>query len=359
MRAHPTTSGPASGRSSQGPLSDLYRLWRLRPRLESSRLFWGVVCLAVLFDAAAIALAACLLFFPAPAARGGAAPLGRGAAVCGTGLVALVLLAAGRAARARHLRAWHGFYAAGLTACAAVVFLSAGRSISAEGVAGWVAAAACLAAAAGLLLESYYRHGVLAGCGAAVLSLGWMLAAHLPPGLDVVSLRTTLLADGWEGTRDLALLAGCAALGLAWAAANATLGLVVLAPHRRSVVRILADAAYRALTLAVCLLAACVLTKGLPLRSAADVGTLAALAGFALLLHARFADWVGDFGLALGCALGPVAAGLTAFTALGPAPVLADPRLLGWLAWGAVANASLAAHAAQRWYFSCPPDTGG
>ncbi len=353
MRAHPTTSGPASGRRLQGPLSELYHLWRLRPRLESPHLFWALLGVAVLFDAAAAALAVCLLFFPAAAASA-ESPLGRCAPVSGGALLAVALLFAGRLTRTRPGPTWRGFYGMGLIVCATMVGLCAARVVQARGISSWGGAVACLAAAAALVLEASYRHGILASCGAAVLSLGWIVASRLPLSWDVGELRATLLADGWQAIRDLVLLAGAGALVLAWAAANLTLSLIFLAPHRRSTIRTLADAAYRALALAVCLLAACILTEGLPLRSALDVGMLLALAAFALLLHARFADWIGDLGLALGCALGVATA--TFLAALLGTRTLGstDPALLGWLACAVVANTSLAAHAAHRWFFTSP-----
>jgi hypothetical protein len=322
--------------------------------VESPRLLWSVVGLAVLFDAAALAWAVCLLFFPAPARPAAAPPLGGGATVVGA-LLAAALVVTGRALRNHHPRAGRALYAAGLIAGAALVGLAMAWAGAAPGVAGWVATGACLAAAAGLLLEASYHHGILASCGLAVLAVGWLLAGCLPVWPGVVELRAELLADGWQAARQLALLAGGATLAVAWAAANLALGLIALAPHRRSSVRTASDAAYRALALAVCLLAGCALTKGLPPRGLADVGTLAGLAGLALLLHARFADWVGDLGLAVGCGLAPAAV-LVAAVAVGRTQGLADPALAGWLAWGAMANVSLAAHAAHRWYFTCPQE---
>jgi hypothetical protein len=350
MGAQPTTSGPLSGRHPPGPLSDLYRGWRLRPRLESPRLFWGLLSLAVLVDAAAVALAVCLVLFPLPAGKSALPDLPRESVPAWAGaLLAAVLVVVGRAGRTRTRAA---LYAAGLVGCAALAAGVAARGVVAEGPAGWAAGAACLAVGAGLLLEAFYPHSTLAAAAGMALALGLFLVGRLPLSAEVTGLRALLHEGGWPGARALVLLGGAAALAVAWGCANLTLGLVVAAPRRRASIRTAAGAAYRALTLAVFLLAAGGLTAGLPLRGAVNIGTLVVLACCALLLHARFADWVQDLGLALGCALVGLAVALACAVAFVPGRGTSEPTLLGWLVWGVLANASLAVHAARRWYFS-------
>jgi hypothetical protein len=354
MRAHPTTSGPLFGSRSPGPLAELYRLWRARPRLESPRLFWALLSVAVLLDAAAAALAVCLVFFPLP---GGTAVVqvvvpGLPPVLCGLALLTATGITVGRARGRALIGRW--LYAVAWTGCAALAAWVSGRAVAAEGFAAWVAGAAGLAAAAGVLLEAFYRHGVLAAAGALVLALGLVLTGHVPAYPDFPGPRVALRLGGWPEARGLVLLGGAALLTLAWAASNLTLALVAVAPYRRSSIRTLADAAYRTLGLAVLALAGAAMTTGLPVRGAADVGTLAALAGFALLLHARFAGWVQELGLALGCSLGGAGLALAGAICYLPGHGTADPALLGWLVAAGLANASLACHAARRWYFTPP-----
>jgi hypothetical protein len=136
---------------------------------------------------------------------------------------------------------------------------------------------------------------------------------------------------------------------------------MLAAPRRLAAARTLSAAAYRALLLAVVLLAGATLFGRLPRLQPTEAGVWVVLAGFAFLVQARFAGWVQDLGLALGCTLGCHAVVL----ALCGAALVGQAGWHGWevctLAWAccaAAANAGLAVHAVHRYWFSCPAASG-
>jgi hypothetical protein len=162
---------------------------------------------------------------------------------------------------------------------------------------------------------------------------------------------------GPQTIRGMILAAASGALAVAWFLGNLTLGLMLVVPQRRSSARSVSDGAYCALALGVLLLASALLMGGMPSWEPAVVVELAALVGFAFLLHARFAGWVQDLGLALGCAAGFLLLAL----AHSAVPLLdglglhgPSVRVLCWTVGAAAANASLALHAVRRYWFSCP-----
>jgi hypothetical protein len=173
----------------------------------------------------------------------------------------------------------------------------------------------------------------------------------LPPVAELLS------GGPWQAARGLTLAAACGTLAVAWALGNLTLGLLLAVPQRRSSARTVSDGAYGALGLGVLLLACALLLGGMPGWQPAEAGAVAALAGFAFLLHARFAGWVQDLGLALGCSAGFLA--LVLANAAAPALVEGGPhgpgmRVLSWAVCVAAANVSLALHAVRRYWFTCP-----
>jgi hypothetical protein len=252
---------------------------------------------------------------------------------------------------------------------AGLLFAGAGAAAAANGLGGRAGTQAgvlwlgCLAAGLSLALEVTYRHGVLAFVGSALGALAWLLAGLCPakylPGWP--ALADLVCGDGWQMARGLALLGGGAALALAWGLGNLTLGLMLALPRRPSQARAFSDGAYRALGLGVLLLAAGLLVGRLPTWGPLEAGAVAALAAFALLLQARFAGWVQDLGLALGCTLGFAGLVLAACAAvlLGPggrhAPGVCA---LAWMCCAFAANAALAVHAVHRYWFSCPTRPG-
>jgi hypothetical protein len=355
MRAHPPTPSLAAGRRSRGSLSERFRGWRRQPRKQSPRLFWGLLALAALLDIFVAGLAISLLsltaagwtWFESPARRPWVACLAA-AAILGSVL--------GPARR----RPWQarGLFAAGLLGFVAAIAWATAISFGPKGAGGAASALtamALLAAALGLLLAWTSRTAVFAFAGALVSALflfgcdGWPAAA----GPQLPAWTAVLQGGGWNETRGLLVLSGYAALALAWGLGNLTLGLILLAPHRGSSIREWSGGAFRALRLGVILLGAGAAMGRMPSwlsREACEPAV--ALAGL-LLLHARFAGWVQDLGLALGC-VGGFAALVLAWC--GTAWLPGAWGCFGWLCCAALANASLALHATRRYWFTPPAD---
>jgi hypothetical protein len=361
MRSRPTTFSPGAGLRSRGSLSQRFRVWRRQPRKQSSRLFWGLLGLTALLDTFLIGLTIYLLFFTRPATPGwasrveGDGPARRPWAAC---LLAAGMLGTSLAARARRPLPARGLHVAGLLGYAVVVGSAVAVSTwPQDGAAAGLTWAALLAGALGLLLDwtGGSRVSLLAG---ALVSAVLLFGADCWPGTAGPEL------PGWsalrhggarQATGGLLVLAGYGALALAWGLGNLTLLRMLFAPHRACSIRVLSDGVFRALRLGVVLLAVGALLGGFPgwcSREACDVAVV--LAGV-LLLHARFAGWVQDLGLALGCAAG-FAALVLAWGGLAWLPA-ANPAALaccGWLFWSALATASLALHATRRYWFASP-----
>jgi hypothetical protein len=354
MRGHPTTSAPAGERRRRESLSERFRAWRLQPRKHAPRLSGILFALGALLDTFTAGSFVCLLSLPplasalASAAGSPWTPLRQAMACAG---VSAALLAAGAVGRQRLSRI---VYAFGLAfGVAAAAWTAAGLWEAPGAGLGWVA---CLALACGLVLEGVYRHGICAFAGSAVAGLLLLLVDRVP-GASVLVLspaRDLFNSSGWQTARGVGLVAASGALMLAWGLGILTLGLILVAPQRRSSARTFSGAAYRALGLAVFLLAAGSLMGGLPRGRPVEVVALLALVGNGFLLHARFAGWVQDLGLALGCAGG----GIALVVAACAAPLVharADGqalRVLAWVCCFAAANASLAVHAIRRYWFT-------
>jgi hypothetical protein len=351
MRGQPTTSAPAGQRRRRESLSECYRAWRLRPRKHAPRLSGVLFAVGALVDTFAAGLFVCLLTLspvptlPTSAAAGYWMPL---RPAWGCAVVSAVLLALHGVARNRLARVLYGLgIAFGL---AAAGWAAAARWQTPNAGLCWIGGVALVC---GLVLEGVYRHGVCALAGSMVGGL-LLLLADRELGADLVPAR--MLWGGADGqtARSLGLLAAAGAQALAWGLGILTLGLILIAPQRRASVRTLSGAAYRALAVTVLLLAAGMLVGGLPRGRPVEVAAAVALVGLAVLLHARFAGWVQDLGLALGC----TGAGVVLVLAACAAPLAfrgADSqsvRVLAWACCFAAANASLALHAARRYWFT-------
>jgi hypothetical protein len=349
------------------------RAWRAQPRRRSPQLYWGLLALAAVLDTFALGLFFCLLTLPVPQSGGRAAAIHPGPGwwsayvpafpMYGCGLLAAAFLAAGGVVGLRFSRPAGILYAGGLILTVGAVAVAAGGLYDRAGPEDWLIWTGCLAAACGLVLEATYRHGVLAFTGSGICGLVLLLAGRCPARyLPALTEVTDLLAgDTWQAVRGLSLLGGGGALALAWGLGNLTLGLILLAPRRLAAVRTLSGATYRVLGLAAVLLAAGTLVGRLPSWEPVEMGAVAVLVGFALLLNARFAGWVQDLGLALGCALGF----LTVVLAVCSAALLGEAGRYGYavcaLAWvccAVAANAGLAVHAVHRYWFTCPTTLG-
>ncbi len=361
MGARPTTSSPGASRHFRGSLSQRFRLWRHQPRKQSPRLFWGLLLLGALLDTLLLGLAACLLFFAVPEATGPAGWLdGDGPArrPWGACLLAAGMLAASLAAGQRRPRAARGLYAAGLLGYA--VGVGAAVALSPwpqEGAPAGLTWAALLAGALGLFLEWIGRGRTFALTGALVSSL-LLLGADCWPGTAgpaVPGWTAVLHGGGRQAAGGLLTLSGYTALALSWGLGNLTLARLFLAPHRGRSIRGLSDGVFRALRLGLVLLLAGAFLGGVPGWRSPEACDVAVALAALLLLHARFAGWVQDLGLALGCAAGFAALVLAWCGTAWLGGAGRDARLcLGWLCWGALATASLALHAACRYWFTSP-----
>jgi ABC-type transport system involved in cytochrome c biogenesis permease subunit len=226
----------------------------------------------------------------------------------------------------------------------------------------WVA---FMTAAFGLVLEMVYRRGVIALAGALVSTLGFVLADQLPLTFppSIQPLQAVLRSNYWLVIHVLTIVSSYAAFALAWGLGNLNLGLIVLAPGRRDLIKALSGFCYRAIQIGVVLLAAGTLLGGFWAAQSwgrfwgwdpKEVWALIALLCYVIPLHARYLGWVKDFGLAL-CAVVCFASVVMAW--YGVNFVLgAGLHSYGfgggndaWVYWGGLLNVSLAVHAALRY----------
>jgi hypothetical protein len=312
--------------------------------MASSRWYWVLLSCGILFDAAAATVAVCLAVLPQGTSARATLSL---AAWCPAWAAALT------ASTVLLVQAWgrlpRFLEAAGVAACVGVA-LAAGWPSTIGGPAGWTVWLAGLLVAAALLLQFIQREHLLLFAAACTASLLLPFASRLPTTGGPSPWE--LLGDGLLRTiRTLTLALGGATLLLTWMSANLALMLVLLGPTRRGSIRQAASGAYRALALAVALLALGALLGSWPLRFPRDTVLLSVLAVTVCLLHARFAAWVQDIGLTMSCAL--LGAGLLCGSEAWLAALGAPPAALGWLAVGALGTISLLLHATHRYCFDC------
>ncbi len=174
--------------------------------------------------------------------------------------------------------------------------------------------AAYMAAIFALILEWIYRQEFIALAGAAVATLGLVLADHLPLALDpkISPMVPVLRTNFWLTIHVLTIVSSYAAGTLAWGLGNLTLGLLVFRKGNPETLKTLAQYTYRALQIAVLLLASGTFLGGCWAAESwgrfwgwdpKEVGALIALVCYVIPLHARYLGWVHDFGLALAAVL--------------------------------------------------------
>jgi ABC-type transport system involved in cytochrome c biogenesis permease subunit len=170
--------------------------------------------------------------------------------------------------------------------------------------------AAFMAALFALVLECIYRRGVFGLAGAAVATLGLLLADGLPLGLDPKfnPLVPVLRTNYWLTVHVLTIVCGYGAGALAWGLGNLSLALLAFGKGRRAGLHTLAQLTYRSMQLTVLLLAAGTFLGGWWAAQAwgrfwgwdpKEVGALVALVCYVVPLHARYAGWVKEYGLAV------------------------------------------------------------
>lgn len=218
----------------------------------------------------------------------------------------------------------------------------------------------------GLILELIYRRGVIALAGVLVSTFGLVLADKLPLTLapNIQPLVAVLRSNYWLTIHVLTIVSSYAAFALAWGLGNFNLGVMVLAPGRRDLVKSLSQLCYRAIQIGVVLLAAGTLLGGFWAAESwgrfwgwdpKEVWALIALLCYVIPLHARYVGWVKDFGLAA-CAVVCFASVVMAW--YGVNFVLgAGLHSYGfgggndaWVYWGGLINISLVVHAALRYH---------
>jgi ABC-type transport system involved in cytochrome c biogenesis permease subunit len=174
--------------------------------------------------------------------------------------------------------------------------------------------AAFMAAAFALVLELLYRRTAIALAGAGVATLGLILADQLPLALDpkISPIVPVLRSNYWLTVHVLTIVSSYGAGTLAWGLGNLTLVLVVLDRGKPETVKMLSRFTYRAMQIAVLLLAAGTFLGGWWASESwgrfwgwdpKEVGALIALVCYVVPLHARYIGWVGDFGLAIAAVL--------------------------------------------------------
>jgi ABC-type transport system involved in cytochrome c biogenesis permease subunit len=173
---------------------------------------------------------------------------------------------------------------------------------------------AFLAAFFALVLELVYRRTVIAIAGAAVGALGLVLADQLPLALDpkISPLVPVLRSNFWLTVHVVTIVASYAGATLAWGLGNVSLALLAFGKPNREMLRTLSLYTYRAIQIAVILLALGTVLGAWWASEAwgrywgwdpKEVGALIALVCYVIPLHARYAGWIKDFGLAVAAVL--------------------------------------------------------
>jgi ABC-type transport system involved in cytochrome c biogenesis permease subunit len=171
----------------------------------------------------------------------------------------------------------------------------------------WVASMSALFA---LVLELVYRSKYIILAGAAVATLGLVLADQLPMALDpkISPLTPVLRSNYWLTVHVLTIVSSYAGGTLAWGLANITLAMMAFGKGRRETLHTLSQFTYRAMQIAVLLLAAGTFLGGWWAAESwgrfwgwdpKEVWALIALVCYVIPLHARYIGWVKDFGLAV------------------------------------------------------------
>jgi ABC-type transport system involved in cytochrome c biogenesis permease subunit len=160
------------------------------------------------------------------------------------------------------------------------------------------------------VLELVYRRAVIGLAGALVSTLGLVMADQLPLALNphISPLVPVLRSNYWLTIHVLTIVSSYAAGTLAWGLGNVSLGLLAFGNPSRDLLKTLARFTYRALQIAVLLLAAGTFLGGWWATESwgrfwgwdpKEVWALIALVCYVIPLHARYIGWVKDFGLAV------------------------------------------------------------
>ncbi len=171
---------------------------------------------------------------------------------------------------------------------------------------------ASMAAVFAALLEMVYRKRYIILAGSVVATMGLVLADQLPVtrGFDsqISPLAPVLRSNYWLIIHVMTIVASYAAGALAWGIGNLVLGLTFFGSPNQQLIKQLSQFAYRAMQIAVLLLAAGTFLGGWWAAESwgrfwgwdpKETWALIALVAYIIPLHARYIGWVKDFGLAV------------------------------------------------------------
>ena len=161
----------------------------------------------------------------------------------------------------------------------------------------------------GMAFEWRYRRPFVLAVAAGLATVALIVADNCPAVLDASlrPLQPVLRSNFWLVTHVLTITLSYAALALAQGIGNLTLGYYLIGSDDRATIRSLTEFNYRALQVGVLLLAAGTILGAVWADYSwgrywgwdpKEVWALVALLGYLALLHARFAGWLGDFGVA-------------------------------------------------------------
>jgi cytochrome c-type biogenesis protein CcsB len=161
----------------------------------------------------------------------------------------------------------------------------------------------------GLVFEIVYRQKYIMTAAAAVSAVALVLADHCPAVLDPSfrPLQPVLRSNFWLVTHVMTITLSYAAFALAMGIGNITLGCYLLRRADQNLIGGLTRFTYRAIQVGVLLLATGTILGGVWADYSwgrfwgwdpKEVWALVALLGYVAVLHARYAGWVGSFGLA-------------------------------------------------------------
>jgi cytochrome c-type biogenesis protein CcsB len=213
---------------------------------------------------------------------------------------------------------WKTFYAAGLAAFSAglaVMLVGFGMRIGISGrapVTNMYESVIYLGlgvAVFGLFFELLYRKKYLLSAAAAVATVALVLADNCPAVLDpsIRPLPPVLRNNFWLTTHVMSITLSYAVFALAMGIGNITLGYCMVRSQNREVVNALSKFTYKSLQVGVLLLAIGTILGGVWADYAwgrfwgwdpKEVWALITLLGYLAVLHARYAGWVRNRGLA-------------------------------------------------------------
>jgi cytochrome c-type biogenesis protein CcsB len=161
----------------------------------------------------------------------------------------------------------------------------------------------------GLVFELIYRSRYVLTAAAAVATVALILADNCPAALDASlrPLQPVLRSNFWLVTHVMTITLSYAALALALGVGNITLGYYLVRSDNRQAINSLTNFTYKAIQVGVLLLAAGTILGGVWADYSwgrfwgwdpKEVWALVALLGYLAVLHARYAGWVHQFGLA-------------------------------------------------------------